>query len=53
MSHCFKASNSITAPDAQEYCMEYPWEKPGEVVFQENKWIMVHKEFKIMKIIYN
>ena len=33
--------------------MEYPWQKPGELTFQENKWIMVHKEFKTMKVIYN
>ena len=53
MSHCFKATNEIKVPDAGDYCMEYPWEKPGDLVFQENKWIMVHKEFKTMKIIYN
>ena len=34
MSHCFKATNAITVPDAGDYCMEYPWQKPGELVFQ-------------------
>ena len=53
MSNCFKSLNKIKAPDAGDYCKEYPWQKAGNVNFQQNKWIMVHKEFKIMKIVYN
>lgn len=43
MSQCFKSKNKIAVPDAGEYCKEYPWEEPGKLVFEENKWIMVHK----------
>jgi len=26
MSNCFKTTNKIKAPDAGDYCKEYPWE---------------------------
>lgn len=25
MSHCFKISNQIKIPDADDFCKEYPW----------------------------
>lgn len=34
MSNCFKTVNQIKAPDAGDYCKEYPWDKPGNVKFQ-------------------
>lgn len=43
MSNCFKTTNKIRAIDAGDFCKQYPWQQPGNVKFQEEKWILVHK----------
>ncbi len=53
MSKYFKSSNTIAIETGKQYIKEYPWQTNGDVDLKEGKWIMVHKEFSQIEIIYN